>query len=105
MWERQQEPQGHLHQTGSTTFEYYRPAASVRMEESTNISEDWADHILVTLGMKEPDYVAARVPRPGGGAVGELTPIGDCILPLLACLLVYIGVRVKRARANAQVKL
>lgn len=102
---QQQQYLRRLNQSGSTSLEFYRPAATVRAAESSTISEEFENTILEALGMREeePTYAMARAPRPGGNtSIGELTPVGDAILPLLACVCVYIGMRIRRARKVAQ---
>lgn len=79
----------------------YTGAASFHAPQgSTFISTDDAFEtgLLENLGMLAP----ARVPqRPDSGAVGEL-PIGDAILPLLACVCVYVAMRVRRVQVFSQ---
>lgn len=59
--------------------------------QTISVGQDFEESLLVTLGMAEAPL---RSPRPGGNtSVGELTPIGDAVLPMLACVLVYMCAR------------
>lgn len=80
----------------------YAPPATVGVPQlsvtgSASFQRIHADVANANTLKEEVSAQPMRVGRPGTGSVGELTPIGDGILPLLACTVVYICVRAHRA--------
>lgn len=78
---------------GSSAF---LPAVPLgNLDNASRVDVDFEENLLSALGMTTSQPL--RAPRPGGPTIGQLEPVGDAILPLLACVLVYMSVRVRRA--------
>lgn len=93
----------HIFEANKTTSETYLPTQrdfSLRTTGTGSFvvmsrgdlvmtTERFDEELSTSLGMRQP----MRAGRNPGGAIGELTPIGDVLLPMLAFAVAYLFAR------------
>ena len=73
------------------------PARSIDMADVINFYTTAEDIMAEKLSWGEAQITTYARPD-DGPSIGELTPVGDALLPLLACLIAYAAYKIRRLK-------
>lgn len=83
-----------LNSTSSNGSAFIPAVPLGNLDNASRMDVGFEENLLSTLGMSTS--VPMRAPRPGGPTIGQLEPVGDMLLPMLACAFAYVAIRMKR---------
>ena len=73
------------------------PARSIDLANIINFYNTAEDIMAEKLSWGEAQITTYARPD-DGPSIGELTPVGDALLPLLACLIAYAAYKIRRLK-------